>query len=348
MRAAIVGTGLMAHTHAQSLRRLGVEIGAVVSRRAESAQSFAAQYGCGRFAAALTSDLLAEVDAVHICTPPAQHFVSAKAALEAGKALFCEKPLTFSVEEAEALCRIAEATEAKAAVDFNNRFYPACGDIRERLSASGAPVELIHGHYRQEFQMMPAPWSWRYTDPMRAVSEIGSHYVDLMRFLSGLEAESVSAVFRTVSPQRRVSGGQMSAEGDGEAVTVTNEDAAAVTIKLRGGAVASCFLSEISPGRGNDLSIELVTAQESLAFHSEDPYSVEVGRKGQGMARVCSPFGGGFSTTFVDAMESFYAWVCGGERDDRLATLADGLAAAKICAAMKESAEHGGAFVDIS
>ena len=130
-------------------------------------------------------------------------------------------------------------------------------------------------------------------------------------------------------------------------MTVSNEDAAAVTIKLRGGAVASVFLSEISPGRGNDLAIELMTREETLGWHSEDPYCVLSGRKGQGISRLCDPFGGGFSTTFLDTMAAFYAWAEGGARDSRLATFRDGLAAVRLCSAMACSAEKGGAFIPV-
>ena len=156
MRAAIIGTGLIAHNHAQALRQQGHVLSLVVSRRLVSARQFAGQYGCTVYADTLTADMLETVDAVHVCTPPGEHCPYVKMALEAGKAVFCEKPLTFDVKEAETLCRLAEEKGTLAAVNFNNRFYPACDTIRARLRGSGA-VELVHGHYRQEFQMMPAP-----------------------------------------------------------------------------------------------------------------------------------------------------------------------------------------------
>ena len=346
MRAAIIGTGLIAHNHAQALRQQGHELSLVVSRHLVSAKQFAGQYGCGVFTDVLTSDMLEAVDAVHVCTPPGEHYSYIKMALEAGRAVFCEKPLTFDVREAEELCRLAEEKGPLAAVNFNNRFYPACDVIRARLHESG-PVELVHGHYRQEFQMMPAPWSWRYTDPYRAVTEIGSHFVDLMRYLSGREVEALSAMFHTVQPGRVVREGMMVNGGAGESVRVTNEDAATVNFRFVGGGVGSAFFSEISPGRSNDLAIELVTMEESYAFHSEDPYAVTVGRRGGGIARECNAFGGGFSSTFADSIAAFYASLEQGVMDSRLATLRDGLAAVKLCAAMKESARQGGAFVEV-
>jgi len=346
MRAAVIGTGLIAHNHAQALRQQGHELFWVVSRRLISAKQFALQYGCEHYSDALTEEVLEHVDVVHICTPPGDHFAYAKAALEAGKAVFCEKPLTFSAEEAEELCRVAEKTGALAAVNFNNRFYPACEALKQELYEEG-PVRLVHGHYRQEFQSIPAPWSWRYTDPYRASTEIGSHFVDLMRYLTGLEVESLSAVFSTFRPERRVENGMMVPDGEGEAVTVTNEDAVALTMRLSGGAVASVFLSEVSPGRGNDISIEVICDDTVLEWQSEDPYAVYRGRKGEGVARVSNPFAGGFSTTFVDSVGAFYASLENGGLDGRLASLRDGLAAVKICEAMKRSAEQNGAFVTI-
>ena len=346
MRAAIIGTGLIAHNHAQALRQQGHELILVISRRKEGAKQFAGQYGCCAYSDALTPEMLREVDAVHVCTPPGEHYPYVKMALEAGKAVFCEKPLTFSVQEAEELCRLSAERDVLGAVNFNNRFYPACQEIRSRLYECGA-VELVHGHYRQEFQMMPAPWSWRYTDPYRAVTEIGSHFVDLMRYLSGKEVESLSAMFHTVQPGRTVREGMMERGGEGEAVAVTNEDAVSVSFHFAGGGMGSAFFSEISPGRSNDLAIELVTMEESYAFHSEDPYAITVGRKGQGIAREANAFGGGFSTTFFDAVSAFYASLETGVVDERLAALEDGLAAVKLCEAMKKSAQLGGQCVSV-
>lgn len=345
MRSLIIGTGLIAHNHAQALRQQGHELSGVVSRRKESARQFAGQYGCGLSSDTLTPELLSGADVVHVCTPPGEHYSYVKQALEAGKAVFCEKPLAFSAAQAEELWALAAEKGVFAAVNFNNRFYPACAEIRQRLYERG-PVELIHGHYRQEFQMMPAPWSWRYTDPCRAVTEIGSHFVDLMRYLSGKEVESLSAMFHTVQPRRFLREGMMVAR-EGETVTVTNEDAVSVSFRFRGGGMGSAFFSEINPGRGNDLAMELVTMEESFAFHSEDPYAITVGRKGGGIARESNAFGGGFAATFTDAIAAFYESLQNGVMDERLATFRDGLAAVRLCEAMKKSAERGGELIQV-
>ena len=85
----------------------------------------------------------------------------------------------------------------------------------------------------------------------------------------------------------------------------------------------------------------------ALEWQSEDPYAIFRGRKGEGVARISNPFAGGFSTTFSDAVAAFYAALESGVMDERLASFADGLTAVKLCEAMKESAQKGGAFVEI-
>src|SRR5579863_3322544 len=102
IKTAIVGTGFMGKVHAENVRRLGnVEIAAVVGSRPETAQQFAQQLGIP-FATNSLKDVLSEKDirAIHICTPNATHFPMVMAAIEAGKAVLCEKPFTTTADEA--------------------------------------------------------------------------------------------------------------------------------------------------------------------------------------------------------------------------------------------------------
>lgn len=346
MRAAIIGTGGIAHTHAQSLVSLGHELALVVGHSLPSAQAFGAAYGCSRCTDTLTVKALEGVDAVHICAPPSLHGSMVRLCLEAGKHILCEKPLALDPEEAFALEALAREKGVIAAVDFNNRFYDACGELRHQAAALG-PVSLIHGHYQQEFHILPAPWSWRYQDELRAVSEIGSHFFDLMGYLTGLKVESVSALFQTARPERRVREGIMYPDGEGKSVTVTNEDAAVVTCRMAGGALASVFLSEVSPGRGNDLTIELISPQGSVSWCSEVPYEIVTGQKGQGLTHRRSPFGGGFTDTFRSCFGAFYQSVESDTLDPRLATFHDGAVNARLCRCIAQSARSGGAFVPV-
>lgn len=347
MRAAIIGTGLIAHTHADSIRALGHTVGLVVGHSPASAEVFARQYGCGHFTDILTASDLEGIDCIHVCVPPEHHAGIVRECLRQGKNVLCEKPLSLRPEEAAELAALARERGVVAAVDFNNRFYPACTGIRQAVAEDLGPVVLVQGHYRQEFHMLPAPWSWRYTEALRATTEIGSHFIDLMRYLTGLEVEAVGATFLNTVPERRVRGGVMYPDGEGTAVTVRNEDAAIVTFRLSGGAVAGAVFSEISPGRSNDLSIEISSAEGSVSWCSEQPYQTVTGKKGEGLTTRCDAFGGGFTGTFTDCFRAVYRTIETGKWDPRLASFRDGAVNAAVCAAIAQSAKSGGGFVEV-
>jgi predicted dehydrogenase len=346
MRAAIVGTGGIAQVHAAALRELGHTITLVMGHSSASAELFSKAVDCDRFSDQLNAELLADVDCVHICVPPENHAEFIRTCLQAGKHVMCEKPLSLSAREAAELTQLAEQSGVVAAVNFNNRFYPACNRVRSAAAAMNRIV-LVQGHYRQEFHILPTQYSWRYQEELRATTEIGSHFIDLMRYLTGLEVESVSAAFLNATPERRVRDGMMYPNGDGEPLTITSEDAAAVTFRLSGGALASAVFSEISPGRSNDLTIEISSPDKSVSWCSESPYEIVTGEPGGGLTHRRDAFGGGFSDTFRDSFQAFYQTAESGIRDPRLATFRDGAANAAICAAIAKSARSGGESVEV-
>jgi predicted dehydrogenase len=126
IKTAIVGTGFMGKVHTENVRRLGnVEVAAVVGSRPETAGKFAAAAGIP-VATSNLKDVLnnPEIDAVHICTPNVDHFPMSFAAVEAGKAVLCEKPLSMNVEEAQKLLDAAKAKNTVHCVQHNLRYYP--------------------------------------------------------------------------------------------------------------------------------------------------------------------------------------------------------------------------------
>src|SRR5947209_3856591 len=126
IKTAIVGTGFMGKVHTENVRRLpGVEVAAVVGSRPETARKFA-ETNHIPFATANLDDVLnnKEIAAVHVCTPNVDHFPQSKAALAAGKAVLCEKPMTTTVAEARELVDLAKSKRAVNAVQHNLRYYP--------------------------------------------------------------------------------------------------------------------------------------------------------------------------------------------------------------------------------
>ena len=353
MKTAIIGTGNIAHTHARATVSLGQPISLVVGHTKAGAEAFGRQYGCTVCADHLTPDLLAGIDCVQICTPPHLHYEAAERCLKLGKHVLCEKPLSLSPTKALSLQALADSRGVLASVVFNNRFYESVGRVRDIVSAPefGAPF-FIQGHYFQEFHILPATYSWRYDtrsgENLRAVTEIGSHFIDLMRYLSGREVERVSASFRTAWPERYLRNGMMLPEGvPEEKIRVDSEDVAAVTFELEGGVLAAAVYSEISPGRSNDLAIELTSLSSSVSWRSEAPYDVVTGQCGGGMTTKTMAFGGGFPDSFTAYFQEAYAVMESGEKSSRLPTFRDGARNAVICDGIGRSAAEDGRWIDV-
>ena len=148
------------------------------------------------------------VDVVHLTTPNHLHFDQARAALAAGKHVVCEKPLAMTAAETGELLRLAEQSGLVHAVNFNIRFYPQCQEARARVRAGEiGDVRLITGGYLQDWLLLDTDWNWR-LDPaaggaLRAVGDIGSHWLDLVQFITGRHVEAVLADLTTFIPVRR-------------------------------------------------------------------------------------------------------------------------------------------------
>jgi predicted dehydrogenase len=164
IRTGIIGTGFIGPAHIEAIRRLGyVEVAALAEGSQELAEQKAAAlsipkaYGDWR-------DLLADADiqVVHICTPNTLHYPMAKAALEAGKHVVCEKPLAMDSKESSELVELAAQTDRANAVNFNYRFYPLNQEARAKVQsgAIGNPL-VITGSYLQDWLLLPTDFNWR-------------------------------------------------------------------------------------------------------------------------------------------------------------------------------------------
>jgi predicted dehydrogenase len=162
LRVAILGTGFMGRVHTEALRRLGnVEVVGVAGRTLATAQKFAAQLGIER-ATSDCNELLAQPDilAVHICTPNSLHFPMAKAALEAGKHVLCEKPLASSIAEAQAMAALAADNKLANCTLYNVRAYPQVQNMRRMREAGDfGDIFAVHGTYSQDWLLYDTDWN---------------------------------------------------------------------------------------------------------------------------------------------------------------------------------------------
>lgn len=343
-KAAIVGTGWIAGLHARALCDLHIPLVAVLASTEDKAKAFASEYGISAYGT--DPAVLKEADCVHICTPPAAHGALISQLLEQGKHIFCEKPLTLEPAEGEALCALAEEKGLHCAVGFNVRFYPALQKAKELVaSPEFGRLILIHGSYLQEFGAEPAALSWRYRDPLHAVSEIGSHWLDLAQYVSGRSVTALSALFDRFQPERYEKDGllYLSPTPDRRTYYVPSEDAAVLNLRFSGGAIGSVVLSELSHGHSNSMSLELTGTKQTISWNSLQPHLLSLAEKGK---MQILELGGEFAETFTHEIADYYA-ALQQKSPLRCADFREAGCNVRLCSLAKESADRNGQWMEV-
>ena len=291
LRAAVIGPGFIGMVHADALRRNGVDVVAFVGSGSDTSRERAKSFRVP-FYASLADALAAEsFDAVHITTPNALHAPIAREAIAAGKHVVCDKPLAMSAAEGEDLLRLATRAGIAHAVNFNFRFYTLVRQMREMVrNGSLGELYLIHGGYLQDWLLYATDWNWR-LDPalggsLRAIADIGSHWLDLAGFITGQHPDSLVADLKTFLPIRQrptrpvetFSGKELRPD-DYEPVEMATEDYGGVLIQFDGGARGTMRVSQVSAGRKNRLELEVSGAESSLYWTSERVEELWIGHR---------------------------------------------------------------------
>jgi predicted dehydrogenase len=356
IKAAVVGTGFIGVVHVEALRRLGVEVTGIVGsspeRAAEKARDAALPAPYPSFEAMLDDPA---VDVVHLTTPNHLHYPQVRDVLAAGKHVVCEKPLAMNSDETAELLRLAEESGLVHAVNFNIRYYAQNQEARARVQAGElGDVRLISGGYLQDWLLLDTDWNWR-LDPaaggsLRAVGDIGSHWLDLVTYITGRHVEAVMADLTTFIPVRRQPTGPVetftTSTGETVDVNMETEDAAGILLRLTGGARAVVTVSQVSAGRRNRLSWEIDGSASALAWHSEAPEELWIGHRGRPNELLLSERGDyppghaeGFPDTFKRLYRAVYGAVANGgpPADPDYPTFADGHEEALIADAIGQS-----------
>ncbi|GHF13387.1 dehydrogenase [Kordiimonas sediminis] len=342
INAAIVGTGFMGPVHAEALARIGITVCGILGSSPEKSELAKKAMGLPR-AFADFEEILADtsVDAVHLCTPNLLHYDHAKRALEAGKHVMCEKPLAMTSLETASLMEIAAKSGCAAAVCYNLRFYPLHFHAQS-LVRGGKLGRLFHvnGSYAQDWLLYETDYNWRLnaaeSGALRAVADIGTHWMDLVEMITGQKISSVFADLQTFFPTRKrptgdvttFSGGPAGAAGV-EDVAIDTEDYGNIMFRMSGGAVGSLYVSQLAAGRKNALRYEIAGADGALAWDGESPNELWLGHrdkpneillKDPGLldapARPYASYPGGhaegYPDTFKQCFKAFYDYIQNG------------------------------------
>lgn len=351
---AIVGTGMIGAVHRRAALLAGAIVRGVSASSPERATEMARAWDVPR-AYRDIEEIIADpqVQVVHVCTPNHLHRAMAQAALEAGKHVVCEKPLATTLEDARTLASLAASTGRVATVPFVYRYHPVVREARARIAQGElGPLRLIHGSYLQDWLLDPASNNWR-VDPAlggasRVFADIGSHWCDLVEWVSGERFVDVSAAFETVIAERGAATGQSFATpaAGGAMQSVSSEDVAAALFKTGSGTLASLTVSQVSAGRRNRLWFEIDGAKASVAFDQEDSERLWIGLPdqreeifvrgpgaGSSEQRRLSVLPAGHAQGYDNCFDAFIAdtyRAIGAERPEGLPTFDDGLRSALI------------------
>jgi predicted dehydrogenase len=375
--AAVIGSGFIGTVHIEALRRIGVRVlgllGSTPERGAERADRLGVPHAYPSLAALLEDD---RVDVVHVTSPNHLHFPQVREILAAGRNVVCEKPLAMSSDESAELVALADRSGKVAAVNFNIRFYPLNQHARDFVSGGSlGDVRLISGRYFQDWLLMESDWNWRLEPErggaLRAVGDIGSHWLDLTTFISGRHVTSVMADLATFITLRQQPAGpvetySLERAADTVATPITTEDVATILLRYDNGARGIVGISQISPGRKNSLQYEIDGSGGALGWDSEQPDQLWIGHRDKpneiliknpalmsegGRLAAALPGGHveGFADTFAALFRQIYADVANGAMSAKpaYASFRDGHEEMLVSDAIAQSSRTG-TWVDVA
>lgn len=367
LRAGIIGTGFIGPVHLEGLRRLGVQVTALCDlpdRVRDAADRMGIPLAFSDYQEMVKSP---EVDVVHITTPNRFHCEMSLASLKAGKHVICEKPLAMNTRETAKIVKTVRASDRVFAVNYNIRFYPAVLQLR-RLVERGELGDIIHvnGSYMQDWLFKDTDYNWRLLPKeggsLRAVADIGTHWMDLVSFVMGTKITSVFADLSTWHKQRRRPLGEVQTFAKSDAkmkyatYDVQTDDFASILLRFGNGACGNLAVSQVAAGRKNCIRVEVYGSKKSAWWCSEDPEMLRLGNRddaNQTAVRATPAFGDGaagfmdyppghvegFPDTFKMNFRSIYNAIAGGKVPSLFASVEDGHQEVAVCEAIEKSSK---------
>lgn len=293
IKTAIIGTGFMGKVHSENVRRVGnVEIAAVASIDEPMARAFAdsigVEHATGDYRTLLSDK---SIEAVHVLTPNALHAPVSIACMEAGKAVICEKPLTLNEDEAKKMVEVAKKTGVPNCVQHNLRYYPVVQHIRQMIKAGElGEILIVQGTYSQDWLLYDTDYNWRVerasNGALRAVGDIGSHWMDMIQHVTGQKITALCADLATFHTTRKrpkfaveTFTGKTLSPDDYDSIPIDTEDFGSVLLRL-GDRARGCYtVSQMSAGCKNRFQIEIFGTKCGVMWNQERPDELWIGNR---------------------------------------------------------------------
>lgn len=304
------------------------------------------------------------IEAVAIVTPNHMHYPAAKAFLECGIHVICDKPLTSTLEDAYALAELAKGSGRLFVLTHNYTGYPMIRQAREMVQAGAiGTIRVVQAEYAQAWLTTKLEdtgskqATWR-TDPAKsgaggAIGDIGTHAFNLASFVTGLELEALAADLTAFVPGRRL------------------DDNVHIMMRFKGGAKGMLWASQVAPGNENGLRLRVYGDKGGLEWSQEDPNYLWftpfgepkrlITRGGDGAGPAASrvtrtPFGHpegyleGFANIYAEAARAIRAARTGAAPDPDVIypTVDDGVTGMRFIDAAVRSSAAGGAWTPMA
>lgn len=372
---AVIGAGFIGRVHLEAIRRLGqILIAALTDPELERAKQLGAEFSVGRIEADLLGILEDQsIDAVHICTPNHLHFPVAKAALEAGRHVICEKPLATTVNEAKALTAIASQAGKRNCLCHSLRYYPAVQQMRAMRNAGElGEILAVQGTYLQDWLAEDTDWNWRVLSsaggPSCCMADIGSHWFDMAEHVTGCRVSALCTDLHTFHETRKrpkaaieTFAGKFPRPDDYDAVEIDTEDFGAVLFRMGDHTRGAMTARQVSRGCKNRLNIEIYGSKCGVAWDQERPDELWIGHRNtdnqvlakdpsllrEGARRFADLPGGhsdGYDDTFKQVFRRFYASLEDGRLEPEYPQFRDGLRQLQLVEAELESSRKQGSM----
>ena len=267
-------------------------------------------------------------------------------------AIVCEKPLCLDIEEGKELLELVKQSGTPFGVCFHNRFYPAIRKMRELLKSGelGRPI-LLYGAYEQEFHIPPVPYSWRFDvkdgNHLRAVSEIGSHVLDLTHFLLEKPVITLQAAFQNRNHVLfKDKAGMLWDKEDAERlpVPIENEDTAVLHMQLQEGCRVTLALSEVSHGKQNHIFLNLICEKGRLGWDNDRADLLSFSTEKGSTKELSLGMQMGYTDCFREMFSDFYKALKEGQTS-LMATPSEALQNEELCEAFYRNAKAEKEFI---